>query len=50
MMKPEAVLFFCFVVFVPFYIIIIIIIIIIIYACFFLSLETYAFKLIFLLI
>ena len=49
MMKPEAVLFFCFVVFVPFYIIIIIIIIII-YACFFLSLETYAFKLIFLLI
>ena len=48
MMKPEAVLFFCFVVFVPFYIIIIIIIII--YACFFLPLETYAFKLIFLLI
>ena len=48
MMKPEAVLFFCFVVFVPFYIIIIIIIII--YAYFFLPLETYAFKLIFLLI
>lgn len=48
-MKPERVLFLCFIFFVAFNITIIIIIIII-YACFFLPLEKCAFELIFLLI